>query len=375
MASRAQDVATFIHSKVSDIDDTLLRIGSANFSRRSMGMDTECDVAVDASENGEHQQSVRRVFHRLLGEHLGLSAEDVTRGIEAAGSIGAFVDARAGADRTLVRIPLDAEDVGLPVVVQEAADPDEPVQFNAPVAELVPRADAGSGSSPLRAWILPSVMLLAAAATVFVDRHDAGALRGVLDTVRHAPYWLLAGLGAFVIAALFLVPVELMAIAAGVFFGMRDGAALALAGSMAAAAAGYVAGRSIGARGLARRVSRRAYRSVRQLGARGVAGVTVLRLSSVAGARAVDLLCGAGHVPVLNYAAGTLIGLAPGIVALAGVGALLRRALLHPSAQSGLLAIGAALAILLAAALLRAFLLARQFASSLHGHRAGAEFG
>ena len=47
-ASRAQDVPTFIHSKVMIVDDELVRIGSANFSRRSMGVDTECDLAVEA---------------------------------------------------------------------------------------------------------------------------------------------------------------------------------------------------------------------------------------------------------------------------------------------------------------------------------------
>ncbi|HET8948018.1 MAG TPA: phospholipase D-like domain-containing protein, partial [Candidatus Polarisedimenticolia bacterium] len=51
MASRQRDVATFIHSKVLIADDVLLRIGSANFARRSMGMDSECDLAVDASHD------------------------------------------------------------------------------------------------------------------------------------------------------------------------------------------------------------------------------------------------------------------------------------------------------------------------------------
>ena len=50
-ASRAAGIATFVHSKVMVVDDVLMRIGSANWSRRSMGVDTECDVAVDAGGN------------------------------------------------------------------------------------------------------------------------------------------------------------------------------------------------------------------------------------------------------------------------------------------------------------------------------------
>jgi uncharacterized membrane protein YdjX (TVP38/TMEM64 family) len=114
---------------------------------------------------------------------------------------------------------------------------------------------------------------------------------------------------------------------------------------------------------------------VRQLGARGVAGVIVLRLTSVAGARAIDLLCGAGRVPLLSFAAGSIVGLAPSMIALAALGGLLRRALLHASIQSGMAVIGAAALIVLAGAVLRTVLLARQFASSLRTHRAGAEFG
>ena len=47
-ASRSRDVPTFVHSKVMIVDDALARIGSANYSHRSMGVDTECDLAVDA---------------------------------------------------------------------------------------------------------------------------------------------------------------------------------------------------------------------------------------------------------------------------------------------------------------------------------------
>ena len=40
--------ATFVHSKVMIADDDFVRIGSANWSHRSMGFDTECDLAVES---------------------------------------------------------------------------------------------------------------------------------------------------------------------------------------------------------------------------------------------------------------------------------------------------------------------------------------
>lgn len=38
----------YIHSKVLVVDDRLLRIGSSNFNNRSLGFDSECDVAIEA---------------------------------------------------------------------------------------------------------------------------------------------------------------------------------------------------------------------------------------------------------------------------------------------------------------------------------------
>src|SRR5262245_17108657 len=39
---------TMVHSKVMVVDDVLLRVGSSNLNNRSMGLDTECDLAIEA---------------------------------------------------------------------------------------------------------------------------------------------------------------------------------------------------------------------------------------------------------------------------------------------------------------------------------------
>jgi phospholipase D1/2 len=126
-ASCALGVSTFIHSKVMIVDDRFVRIGSANLSRRSMGVDTECDLALDAGSDPAHLAGVRRIRDRLIGEHLGVSGEVVARELGRDGSLRALVDARADIDRTLCRV-----DLGEPVdppseVLKAAADPLEPI--------------------------------------------------------------------------------------------------------------------------------------------------------------------------------------------------------------------------------------------------------
>jgi phospholipase D1/2 len=125
-ASRARNVPTFIHSKVMIADDRFVRIGSANFSRRSMGVDSECDLAIDAGSNRAHRAAVQRIRDRLIGEHLGVSADSVANEIRQVGSLRALVDAHVHSDRTLCRVEVGAPAEPPSEVLKAAADPDEP---------------------------------------------------------------------------------------------------------------------------------------------------------------------------------------------------------------------------------------------------------
>jgi len=378
-ASRSADVPTFIHSKVMIVDDRLVRIGSSNLSRRSMSVDTECDLAVDAGNDSRTRTGIRHIRDRLLAEHLDLPVDAVTRGIERAGSMRGLVDARRHAEHTLVPIALTTDDGAEPSpALRAAVDPEDPIGFGDSVAQLVPPVDVVSMRSPRRFWIVPAVVVIAAAASLssaVIGAPDAHSFRAAFEVIpdRGSSFWI--GCGAFVLIGSLLVPLELLAIAAGVMLGARDGSLVALCGSLVLSAVGYAAGRAVGPSVAARWMSRRSYRSARQLGGRGVLGIVVLRLASVASAGSIHLLCGAGRVPFMTFMAGTLVGLAPAMFALVGLGTLVRRALLHPSLENVAIIGGAALLLGAAAAVLRTFLLVRQFSPSVSGQRHRAEFG
>lgn len=378
VASRTRDVPTFIHSKVMVVDDELVRIGSANFARRSMGMDTECDVAVEAAGDGRVRAGIRRIRDRLLAEHLGMDVNTMASALDRAGSLCSLIDSRQTADRTLSPIePLTDQAAAPSSTLRDAADPREPLGFGAAVDELVPPVDVTGRPSPLRIWILPAITIVAAVASspMINARPEFQTVRDTLAGTSSLPSALWIGTSAFLTAGLLLVPLELLTIAAAVAFGPLRGGMVAAIGSLALAVVGYVAGRAIGAAGVARWMSRRSYRSARQLGARGVVGLIVLRLSAVAGTGAIHLFCGASRMAFLSFMAGTVISVAPAIVALSALGGLLRNALLHPSVANGLATIGAAVLLLILASAMRTFLLIRQFAPSVAGHRDRAEFG
>ena len=379
VASRSQNVPTFVHSKVMVVDDELVRIGSANFSRRSMGVDTECDLAVDASGSERVRAGIRRIRDRLVAEHLSLTPEAVARGIERTGSLRALIDSKAGAEHTLVRIGLPPEGEAEPSeAVRSIADPEEPIAFGETLEQLVPPADATNGLRPLPFPTVPVIVLaiaLASTSSAVIWRPEFQTIQDVLAAIPRAPSmgWISATVIA--LAGLVFIPLELMSIAAGVLFGVPRGGVVALVGSVVAAAIGYAVGRAIGPARLPRWMSRRSYRSARQLGARGLMGVLVLRLASVATSGSIHLLCGAGRVPFWSYITGTAIGFVPAIAALAGLGALLRHTLLDPTMSNGLMTVGAAILLTALAAVLRTFLLIRQFAPSVSNQRVRAEFG
>jgi phospholipase D1/2 len=382
-ASRARGVSTFVHSKVMIVDDRFVRIGSANFSRRSMGVDSECDLAVDAGADQRHRAGVRHILERLIGEHLGMKADAVAAELARLGSLRALVDAGADADRAL--LPVDtSKPVEQPSdMLTAVADPDRPIGTEVAVAagmtELIPPLDARADRGSIRLW-LPTVALGLAVLAVLRLLGSPGGAASAAAALEGAPqmpsvFW--TGVATFLLAQVALIPLEVIIVLSGIALGGVTGGFLALAGASAAAIIGYVAGRVLGTTRLASWMSRRAYRSARQLGARGIIGVAMLRVTSIASAGSVSLICGAAKVPFAPYLIGSILGLIPVVIVLSGVGGLIRAALLDPG-QWWVNAFAAAAGVLGACVLafgVRSLLLMRQFSPTVRRHREQAEFG
>jgi phospholipase D1/2 len=380
MASRARDVATFIHSKLMVVDDEVLRIGSANFSNRSLGMDTECDISVEARGERRLHLGIRAVRDRLIGEHLGVDADTISREYDRLGSLRAVIDAHADGDRALLPIePVD--DLETPTeAVRDAADPAEPVGFGPEIDRLLPALEVNEGRSHLRLWIVPAIVVIAAAIVGWSSNHasapaflqEARALLASTGTSWPAT-WIAAGL--FVIFAWLLVPVEFLVLVSAVAFGPTRGAVVSVIGSVGAAVSGYVAGRALGPSVVMRWLGSRTYRMGRQLCGPGPTAVAAMRLATIATATSVHLLCGAGKVRFRDYLAGSVVGLVLPVLALTILGALLRFTLLQPTIWNGLQTIGFAVLLAAATFAIRMSLLIRQFAPATASHRSRAEFG
>ncbi len=81
----------YVHAKVMVVDDRLLRVGSSNLNNRSMGVDTECDLTIEAVAGSPRQEEIAATIvgfrDGLLAEHLGATPEEVAAAIADTGSL------------------------------------------------------------------------------------------------------------------------------------------------------------------------------------------------------------------------------------------------------------------------------------------------
>jgi len=84
----------YVHSKTMIVDDEVVRIGSANMNNRSMGLDTECDLFIDAARPGNDHAAapIHDLRVALLAEHTGLSREAVAQALARGGSMIALIE-------------------------------------------------------------------------------------------------------------------------------------------------------------------------------------------------------------------------------------------------------------------------------------------
>lgn len=105
VTAQGQDI--YVHAKVMIVDDRLLRIGSSNLNNRSLGLDSECDVVIDAAlpNNQGAPPAIAQLRTRLLAEHTGVSPEAFAHAFEREASLISAIEAVRHPGKTLE--PLD----------------------------------------------------------------------------------------------------------------------------------------------------------------------------------------------------------------------------------------------------------------------------
>jgi phosphatidylserine/phosphatidylglycerophosphate/cardiolipin synthase-like enzyme/uncharacterized membrane protein YdjX (TVP38/TMEM64 family) len=309
-----------LHAKIAIVDDRLLRVGSANLSNRSMGVDTECDLAIEDPGSARVGRAIAGFRRRLLAEHLGREPDEVAGAEREEGSLIGAVERLCGGARTLV--PLSCEVPGwLDDLVPETVvvDPERPAPIEGLAHDLRWESEIASRVWRRAALGVALVAVLAAlwAATPLRHAIDPARLGSLPEVLREGPWGPFLGAGAFTLAALAMLPVTALTAAAALVYGWPVGFATALVGSLLAAVAGYLLGRVLWRDAVRRMAGRRLDRLNRVLARRGTIAVAMVRLLPVAPFTVVNLVAGASRIGLRDFVVGTLLAMTPGTLLLA----------------------------------------------------------
>ncbi len=119
----------YVHAKILIVDDDILRIGSSNLNNRSMRLDTECDIVIDAAygTNCSRIDEIVRIRTSLMAEHLGESDESIAQLVETTASLIKTIETlRAKTNKLRPYALPEINDVAAWLAENEILDPEGP---------------------------------------------------------------------------------------------------------------------------------------------------------------------------------------------------------------------------------------------------------
>ena len=355
-----------VHAKVLIVDDRFLRIGSSNLNNRSMGYDTECDLAIEAA-NAAQRDSIVSVRDRLIAEHWGSDEKSVRAALTAGESVFDSLEslprvpvfstahetrhprlqpwrraARAPAYRTVERIAREAT-AGIDLVVQ-LGDPERVVSTD----ELIEQATGIRDPRPLK-WGIALLVGVAVAALLFLGfarlglglGDIAGRIGVGIESLAGNPWRVPLVLIMFVIGSVVSVPILALIGATVVTLGPVLGFILSAVGTLLAASATFGVGRLIGRKPLHRWLGTKLDALEKRVAKRGVVAIALIRKVPVAPFTLVNMLIGALGIAYRDFILGTALGMLPGIAAFAFVSQTAIDAWREPTPQNIALIAGA----------------------------------
>ena len=321
---------TMIHSKVMTVDDRFLRVGSANMNNRSMGADTECDLAVEAHTDRE-RAAVLEIRNRLLGEHCGVTADEVAAFLARHGSLLRAAGELSANGHSLR--PIDdgePDESGLSDVIERIADPPRPLRPTRLARHLLARL------RPLLIALICVLVLLGIALawryTPLSGLVTADNVRAVLKAVRGEPWAIVVVVLVFVLAGAIVFPLNILILTTAAVFGPWLGILYGGAGTVSSGLVMFLIGSRLGREALYRMLGERWRHGLESVRKRGLLAVVTFRLLPIAPFTLVNLAAGASGIRFVDFLVGTLIGMLPGLVLLSVMGDRIIRILAEPSA-------------------------------------------
>ncbi|MBL8268237.1 VTT domain-containing protein [Steroidobacter sp.] len=328
-----------VHSKMILIDDDIVRIGSANLANRSMGLDTECDLTIEARGRKDVQEKICGLRSLLLAEHLGCEVKQVSEAVATASNLRDAIDALRTENRTLKELQELPQVSETLLNVVSVADPEKPVAladlaqiFSAStaetsmasqdVADVVPKdserwdpRSARTGPSWGKLAGVALVLIALTAVWQFTPLNEYLDGNRVTAWAREVgkSWWVpILTVLAFTPASYVMFPRPLITLFAVIAYGPIWGFVIAMTGIQVAAWTSYVAGRRLDPGTVRRMAGAKLDKILQVLRRRGLLAMTALRLVPLAPFAVEGVVAGAIRMRLWEFLLGTAIGILPG---------------------------------------------------------------
>ena len=320
-----------VHSKMMAVDDRQLRVGSANLCKRSMGMDTECDVLIESRGEAEVAAVIRGLRDRLIAEHLGVAPARFTQAHDRTGSLHGAIAELRGEGRTLRELDDRKEWPEALVNIASMADPGEPIALDFLSTDRVSASNRENGRPAWGRLALFAVMIAALAALWrYTPLAEIASAERVIDWAKAfgATWWapIVVAL-SYTPACFVMFPRPLITLASVIAFGPWLGFLYSLIGIVFAAIVTFFAGKRMRRDTVRRLAGPKIERMVGVLRKHGLLAMCLLRLVPLAPFFVVGLVAGAVRLKLWHLAVGTAVGMLPGTLAATIFGDQLERAL------------------------------------------------
>ncbi|MFO7559332.1 MAG: VTT domain-containing protein [Desulfobacterales bacterium] len=325
-----------VHAKLMIVDDRIVTVGSANLNNRSMGLDNECNVIIEAVSDKSLKNRIAVFRSRLLAEHLGRKPEEVYETIRGENSLICCIrKLNKTNQRYLEKLPLDLpEDANRLLPETEVVDPEHPIRPELMIRHIVPEEQEKPARFRIVIWIMLIGFMGFLSAmwrwTPLGEWLNADTLTNAIGIIRDmpaAPIWVIL---VFVITGFVAFPFTLLIIATVIVFGYIPGFFYSLIGGMLSAVAVYWVGELLGRNTIRKLTGSKLNKISRKIAKHGIINIIFVRIIPVAPFTIINLVAGASHINFRDYLLGTLIGMAPGMMVVAIIADRIRATVQDP---------------------------------------------
>jgi len=304
-----------LHSKVMICDDHYARIGSANMSNRSLGLDTECDITLDGSQNLDLREAIEGLKTTLLSEHLQDSRPEIQKHLRKKTSINQFIRSHARKHRYLQETSLKEANETI-LTQSELTDLQGPLVIDRMLDFFGGKKTSLSmlRSAPFIIGTFLGVLMLLMVAGSVLPWYEEENLRNVFLKFQQHPLQAVWIGGIYIISGILFVPLNLLILATASMFSGTTAFMYALLGSLLNAAATYGVGMLIGKRTIQKYLFQQVQKIAKKMESKGLPSIIFIRLLPIAPYSAINFIAGAFKISFKKYLLGTALGITPGII-------------------------------------------------------------